>query len=283
MQVSNKSLNMKNAVKVFLPVLLAFVLEYTAVIADVAVIFIRNLLSEERTVSSRSINTIIDQAYNQPMNLAYTNLLKYILYLICFGIWYHNEITPEGVISYSFKRNIPSVTVIISLVISGISGQFLVDGALNLVRPFFEEAFAEYDKLVSGVTGASASWVMWFTVIAVAPIAEELLFRGLTLTYCRKCLPVPLAILFQGFLFGLYHGNVIQGIYAFALGSVLGLIAYRTDSVIPGMILHVSLNASLLIVPESLYLTTAGTIISTIIALVVFVVGLYFSLRKKKA
>ncbi|MFQ7713992.1 MAG: type II CAAX prenyl endopeptidase Rce1 family protein [Agathobacter rectalis] len=43
----------------------------------------------------------------------------------------------------------------------------------------------------------------------------------------RKALPFALANLMQAALFGLFHLNWIQGIYAFALGIVLGYVRTR--------------------------------------------------------
>ena len=57
-----------------------------------------------------------------------------------------------------------------------------------------------------------------------APIAEELLFRGLLQ---RSLLPFgkKFAIFGSALLFGLFHGNLIQTPYAFLVGLVLGYVA----------------------------------------------------------
>ena len=56
-----------------------------------------------------------------------------------------------------------------------------------------------------------------------APIAEELLFRGLILRsmepYGKK-----FAIFASALLFGLFHGNLSQGLFAFVVGLVLGYV-----------------------------------------------------------
>ncbi len=300
MQVSNKPITIKNIIYIFLPLLLAITIQYVTVFADVLIIFFTNLLSDETTESTRTISEIMSQAFEQPMNQAYISLAQYVLYLIFFGLWYYrgfcnttsdginsskDKITLTGVVLSSFKRGIRSITRLISLIIAGISGQFLVDSILALARPIFVQAFEEYDKLVANVTGASASFVMWFTVIVIAPIAEEILFRGLILKYSGKCLLTPLAIIFQAVLFGLYHGNVIQGLYAFVLGSVLGVIACSSGSLIPGMIFHIALNASLLIVPELLFNTPTSTIVTGVVSLIIFFIcifGILFRTNKNK-
>lgn len=46
----------------------------------------------------------------------------------------------------------------------------------------------------------------------------------------------------QALLFGIYHLNLIQGIYAFVIGLALGYLCQRYHSVIPGMLAHLVFN-----------------------------------------
>lgn len=65
---------------------------------------------------------------------------------------------------------------------------------------------------------------MFLYICLIAPIAEEILFRGLLL---RMLMPYGkrLAILATAFLFGMFHGNPMQSPYAFVVGLVLGYVA----------------------------------------------------------
>lgn len=77
---------------------------------------------------------------------------------------------------------------------------------------------------LESVTGASDSVSMFLYVSLFAPVFEEILFRGLIL---RNLMPYgkKFAILSSAFLFGLFHGNLTQSLYAFAVGLVLGYAA----------------------------------------------------------
>ncbi len=55
---------------------------------------------------------------------------------------------------------------------------------------------------------------------------EEFLFRGIILVQMERFMKPNTALLLSALLFGVYHGNLVQGIYAFAVGAVLGM-AYR--------------------------------------------------------
>lgn len=76
-------------------------------------------------------------------------------------------------------------------------------------------------------------------VIGVAPgVCEEALFRGYVQTgFTRRWGPWRGALI-TGFLFGLLHFNLVQGLFAMVLGVYLGLLTERTGSVLPAMFLH---------------------------------------------
>jgi CAAX protease family protein len=87
-----------------------------------------------------------------------------------------------------------------------------------------------------------------FVVIAgVAPIVEELLFRGLGYSLLEP-LGRWTAIIGVGIAFGLVHG-LIAGFPVLALfGAALAWLRSRTGSIVPGMLVHASFNAFALIV-----------------------------------
>lgn len=55
----------------------------------------------------------------------------------------------------------------------------------------------------------------------LAPLAEEMIFRGILYGGFRRYLPLPVAMVITSVLFGVYHGNIVQGIYAFAFGCIM--------------------------------------------------------------
>lgn len=87
----------------------------------------------------------------------------------------------------------------------------------------------------------------------LAPITEEILFRGLiqrTLQpYGKK-----FAILCSAFCFGIFHGNLLQSPYAFLVGLVLGYVASEY-AIGWAMVLHMINN---LVVADILNRLTAG-------------------------
>jgi membrane protease YdiL (CAAX protease family) len=78
-------------------------------------------------------------------------------------------------------------------------------------------------------------------VCTLVPFVEELTFRGLGF-YLLRPYGTWVAILGTGVLFGLSHGLVLSLPIIIVFGCVLAWIRYRTDSVVPGMVLHGAFN-----------------------------------------
>lgn len=274
----------------FLPILVVVALQYAVVIVDVLILFAKNILSSQEVDKDATIEFIMNSDYKQPMNLAYMTLVQYLLYILVFGLWYYRAFCKDAglfdmgdfksCVAYAKTKLINVKTIFI--IIGGYAAQLLVDGILTLVEPYFKSAFENYGNMVDSITGVNSSFVLLFAVIVVAPIGEELLFRGLIQSYGLKNFAPVLAIFLQGLIFGLYHGNIIQGIYAFFMGVVLGFVAYKLGSIIPAMVLHISVNASLMLVPEVLYVGTVRAIATTVVTGAVFVVMIWMVVRKKK-
>ena len=87
----------------------------------------------------------------------------------------------------------------------------------------------------------------------LAPIAEEILFRGLIQ---RSLMPFgkKFAIFCSAFTFGLFHGNLIQTPFAFVVGLILGYVASEY-SIGWAMLLHMINN---LVIADSLSRLTSG-------------------------
>ena len=250
--------------------------------------------SDEKSNSDNTISKILQMDYNQPMNQAYLVLAQHIVFLICFGIWYYrifyrgNIVSTDETFEDNTKgrmKNIFSCVCSIRtpfLLLAGVAIQIMVDGILNLVSPLFPDTFAAYYDLVSKAVGVNRAVPMMIATFVIAPIGEELFFRGVIMGYAKRYMPPAFAILFQGVLFGLYHGNIVQGIYACILGCLLGFVAYKADTLLASMILHFSINLSVLFIPSVWFEDTIRCSIITAGALVLTVLFVWLAMRKHK-
>lgn len=84
---------------------------------------------------------------------------------------------------------------------------------------------------------------MFFFVGLLAPVCEEIVFRGILYTGFRKNGTPLQAILWTAVLFGLFHMNLNQMVYAAVLGVAFGLLREATGNIWAGVVGHISLNS----------------------------------------
>lgn len=162
---------------------------------------------------------------------------------IVFFVWYRYEIRGEA---RGKLKNFITVKGILLFIFLGIGCQFFFTGAMTLIQPLFTDIFSDYAKVIEGLTAGNEIVVLLLTLM-IAPVTEELIFRGVTLHLANRQVPFLGANILQAVLFGIYHGNIIQGIYAALLGFLLGAVYYKYKSIFAPILLHMIINASSLI------------------------------------
>jgi len=85
-------------------------------------------------------------------------------------------------------------------------------------------------------------WLVFVTLIIVAPIAEEVLFRGYLYGKLRKIIPVWAAVGIVSLLFGAVHGQWNVAIDVFVLSIVLCSLREVTGNIWAGVLLHMLKN-----------------------------------------
>jgi membrane protease YdiL (CAAX protease family) len=104
---------------------------------------------------------------------------------------------------------------------------------------------------ISNFDGRTAEmWVVIFAAVVMAPVVEELVFRGLLLRSLVRVMPSPVAIFIQAVVFGVLHLNPEAGIANLGLviiltgvGAVLGVAAHKLGRLAPTIIAHSIFNA----------------------------------------
>ena len=80
------------------------------------------------------------------------------------------------------------------------------------------------------------------TLVIIAPIAEEILFRGYLFGKLKKFAPVWVAIIITSVLFGLIHGAWNLAVDTFALSVILCLLREFTGNIWASILLHMAKN-----------------------------------------
>ena len=132
---------------------------------------------------------------------------------------------------------------IVLILAIGVLAQIATDALLTLVEPLIPDTMAQYNEMMQQLSDTSLISVLSLAILA--PIAEEIFFRGVTMEMARRITPQAwVAVVLQAAIFGLAHGNPIQSTYTFLLGLVLGVIALYVGGLPATMLLHFSVNSS---------------------------------------
>lgn len=129
------------------------------------------------------------------------------------------------------------------------------------------------------------------SIAIMAPIVEELLFRGAIQGYLlRRGMKPIYAILIASAVFGIVHFNPAQVVFAFAIGMIFGWLYYRTGSVVPGIVGHFINNGIATILAAAMSKEDYSTkiidhigVTSTYLlfaGVLVIMVGMFFYLKK---
>ncbi len=87
-----------------------------------------------------------------------------------------------------------------------------------------------------------------FLGFTLAPVAEEILFRGFIYSWLRTRFPVFLAMSLQALVFSLFHrSGLLESVYYFLVGMVLGIIYEKRKELLSPIIVHAVVNAIVII------------------------------------
>jgi membrane protease YdiL (CAAX protease family) len=227
-----------------------------------------------------TIENAIFESINPEVQLGITAIVA-IVCLIIFGIWY-KRISLSEEKSDKIKRF--SIKTIIVIILLGIGLQISLSFILNIIASIKPDWFNNYGQVMEGL-GRGSTLLSAIYIGLIAPISEEFIFRGVTLKKAQKVMPFIGANILQAILFGVYHGNLVQGVYAFILGLFLGFVCYQLQSLLASILLHMVINISGIlfgfISVDSVFYTTGIWGVVSIAGIAAAIVGT-FILRKKE-
>jgi len=153
-----------------------------------------------------------------------------------------------------------------SMIVIGCCGLYylsiLIVALIAVINPQLME---NYNEMMESALGGSELLAVIAAVI-LAPINEECIMRGLVLKNLQKHFSVPVVIVIQAILFGIFHANWVQGIYVLPIGAALGYVAVKSRSVLPSIFMHLfynSLSFAVGVLPE--FCQTGGFAIGTVV------------------
>lgn len=140
-----------------------------------------------------------------------------LLFLFC---WKEDRFWKESVLASHGKMTVGVFAVLACLCMAAQLVNSLWIAGLELVMNQFDRSVMD---ILESVSGQSDTFSMFLYASILAPVSEELIFRGYILQTLRPY-GKKFAIVLSAFLFGIFHGNLLQTPYAFLMGLVLGYV-----------------------------------------------------------
>lgn len=180
--------------------------------------------------------------------MSHLNLVSAILYLMVLPIpalWYYIAFQSRegGIRAIPRKCRRVGLDGCVLIVMFTFGMIHVTSIILAIVAQALPDAMDNYQNLIenSGLTEYSLMWVL--STLILPPLVEELIFRGLIQKYLERAgMHWILANVVQAVLFGVFHQNLVQGIYAALLGFALGFVAYRYNTLAASMLMHMFYN-----------------------------------------
>ncbi|MCM1045059.1 MAG: CPBP family intramembrane metalloprotease [Candidatus Gastranaerophilales bacterium] len=124
-------------------------------------------------------------------------------------------------------------------------------GLLSSAEFIVPDVIQQYEELMEAA-GLGSDPLIIIVSVLIAPIGEELMCRGIIFHYAGKVVKGMrsktaafwIANAIQALMFGVMHGNLVQGFYAFLMGLGLGWLRGRYRSLYPSMLAHFVINFS---------------------------------------
>lgn len=215
----------------------------------------------------------VEYLYRKQNGLVIISTIITILFLVIFFLIRKKNILTETAVKKTGGKYILLAGGL------GLSCMLVINFALSLLPESWLMAYSEQSNML--VEGSALAIII--STMVMAPLIEELIFRGLMLSRLRKGMSDRAAVLICALIFGVAHGQILWMVYTFALGIVLGLVAVKSDSVVPGIVLHMVFNICGVVVPTLLGESITVEICVVMLAVgVVLTVGLLRMLLKQK-
>jgi len=273
-----KTKNPVAAILISILIMVVFIAIQVLVLLPIEVFQIFDIIGENAGNSALDPDQLTDILFNR-MDVVGLSLIATLVSTCVAVLWYRLAYCRKyglGELKASCKRIFGGLTLP-GIVFAAIAMFYLTNFIVILIGMIMPGALEDYSELVDMIgIGDEMNWQVIVMTVVLAPINEECIMRGLILTKLKRNMAPVLAVIISAVLFGVFHMNLVQGIYAGFLGLFMGYLAYKYNSIMPAMLFHAifnSLNFVLSLLPQAF---TDNEIVAIVIP-VIFGLGWYFT------
>ena len=167
-------------------------------------------------------------------------LISDVLLLGVAGLWYYISVVRRREKYGIRETSLFQKKDLAGLLLMAVGAQFLIGILMS--------GWEVLDPKSAGLGESGISAIL--ATVIIGPVAEELIFRGLTVEYLKRAGASFWVInTLQALFFGIAHLNLVQGSYAFLIGLLAGYLVLRCHSIWAGIAFHMLFNGYYLVEP----------------------------------
>ena len=256
-----------------LPVVLAFGIQIIVSFGGVFVKLILEIVSHPDLINQMADPKFILDFLSDSQFLAGISAIYAVIAALALGFWYWKQFVPKK----QPRREIASLInpkIFCGLVLLMLGMQYISNYVVMILAAINPGWLQTYQDLMESIGFGDVTLLLALYSVLIAPISEELIFRGVTLKLGTKAMPFFAANILQAFLFGAFHGNIIQCAYAFVVVLFCGYVCYQGGSIYLSILFHMLFNIWGTFAPS--FLSYDGK--SILIHIVIFVLAVCFAL-----
>ena len=140
----------------------------------------------------------------------------------------------------NIERRKVTIKLVMLMVLLGFLVQIAASFVLTLVLDMMPSVAADYMSGLESLLQITPAMIL--RVCVIFPVLEEIFFRGIVIGIMYRFAPFAVANVCQALVFAIYHGNIVQGVYAFLLGLFIGYVLKLTRNIVYVFVLHMSIN-----------------------------------------
>lgn len=173
---------------------------------------------------------------------------------------------------------------ILWLALIGFGFGFFFSSMITVI-PFPSFLIESYSGASNSLSQGSDQFLALISTVLLAPVTEEIIFRGYMLDRLLTWFSVRTSILAVSVVFALFHVSPIWIVYAFIMGVFLAKVSIDEDNIAYSIILHMGFNLNVLPIwfinrsPELRSVLFANNILIAIYGIAFGLMGVWF-LRK---
>ena len=130
---------------------------------------------------------------------------------------------------------------------------------------------------------------MWFGILLfglISPAVEELVFRIVIYGRMKRCFPFVISVIVSSMFFGLYHKNLVQGIYGTLLGILMCFACEYLHTVVAAFVFHSVANLSVFIFGKvgvlSMLSNSTACLVFSLLAIITIIIEIYGCIMSRR-